>query len=239
MSKKKVETEIIEVELRTLVPSETNARRMTKFMYERLVENLENDGELTSTPLVHGTRIISGHHRIRAAMEAGITHAKVMNIVSDISEEHLTALQLSHNSLSGEDDPEILKKMLDELSAEEQAFAAVTIMDPPEMPSFGPSIDVPRPIKLEINFMEPELDSIREVIEKIVESQGGEVYQIERLEHIDEFISVWIHAKQDMDELKNDSHLAMLGRPATLLHMARLAQLAMDKGLRPNDEENF
>ena len=233
----KVETRIEKRELRELKPSDTNARRMSRFMYERLVENLRADGDLTSTPLVHEykdgtTRIVSGHHRIRAAMEAGITHAKVMNITSPISEEHLTALQLSHNSLSGEDDPEILKEMLEELSAEEQVFSAITIAEPPEMPSFGPSIATPKPVKLEVSFLEPELHQMRNIADRITASKQGATYQLERLDSLDEFISMWLRVKDETQDLADDGHVNMLGKPETLMTMARLAGKALDSGMK-------
>ena len=37
----------------------------------RLTENLRRDGALSSAPLIYGDRIISGHHRVEAAMKAG------------------------------------------------------------------------------------------------------------------------------------------------------------------------
>ena len=46
----------------------------------RLTENLRRDGALSSAPLIYGDRIISGHHRVEAAMKAGIVEADCLSI---------------------------------------------------------------------------------------------------------------------------------------------------------------
>ena len=81
----------------------------------RLTENLRRDGALSSAPLIYGDRIISGHHRVEAAIKVGIVEADCLSIEGDVDEWRLTAIQLSHNSLAGEDDPEVLRQMLESL----------------------------------------------------------------------------------------------------------------------------
>ena len=46
----------------------------------RLTENLRRDGALSSAPLIYGDRIISGHHRVEAAIKAGIVDADCLSI---------------------------------------------------------------------------------------------------------------------------------------------------------------
>ena len=79
-------------------------------------------------------RIISGHHRVEAAMKAGIVEADCLSIEGEVDEGRLTAIQLSHNSLAGEDDPEVLRQMLESLLPLEQAYAAVLDMEVPKPP---------------------------------------------------------------------------------------------------------
>lgn len=102
------------------VPQEVNARFMDQQMMQRLVDNIQKDGRLESTPLVceHTDPgkfwIISGHHRIEAATKAHLKYIIVMVItVKDMDE--LRAKQLSHNSIEGEDDDVILAKMYENL----------------------------------------------------------------------------------------------------------------------------
>ena len=69
----------------------------------------------TSQLLLTVNRIISGHHRVEAAIKVGIVEADCLSIEGDVDEGRLTAIQLSHNSLAGEDDPEVLRQMLESL----------------------------------------------------------------------------------------------------------------------------
>ncbi|APD19301.1 ParB-like nuclease domain protein [Mycobacterium phage Cepens] len=105
--------------LADLKRQELNARFMRGDMFRQLVENLRRDGALTSVPLVRpdgdGHRILSGHHRVAAAIEAGIETAECMVLDEPITRQQEVALVLSHNSLSGEDDPATLKALYEEL----------------------------------------------------------------------------------------------------------------------------
>lgn len=97
-----------------------NARFMSGGQFRQLVANLEKDGSLTSVPLVRpddegGYRILSGHHRVAAAIEAGILTADCMIIDEPITRQQEVALVLSHNAISGEDDPATLKLLYSEL----------------------------------------------------------------------------------------------------------------------------
>jgi hypothetical protein len=102
------------------IPQEINARFMDQQMLGRLVENIQKDGRLESTPLVCPAEkpgkfeIISGHHRIEAAVKAGVRWIIVM-VIDVASMDDLRAKQLSHNSIEGEDDDVTLAKMYESL----------------------------------------------------------------------------------------------------------------------------
>lgn len=116
-----MKTHIERLNLEALEKQEKNARFMSNTMFKNLVENLRHDGALTSVPLVRptdkGHKILSGHHRIAAAIEAGITEADCMVLDEDVTREQEVAIVLSHNSLSGQDDPATLLQMYAELDA--------------------------------------------------------------------------------------------------------------------------
>jgi len=61
---------------------------------------------------------ISGHHRIRAARKAKIMKVPAI-IIPEIEESKRVALQLSHNDINGENDSEILSKMIKMLNEED------------------------------------------------------------------------------------------------------------------------
>ncbi|MFF3060160.1 ParB/Srx family N-terminal domain-containing protein [Streptomyces sp. NPDC057909] len=100
---------------------DVNARFMRHEQFQRLVANVRADGALTSTPLVwndaeSGRRIVlSGNHRTKAALEAGLDRIWWMEITEPLPRQRQIALQLSHNAIAGEDDPATLKALYEEL----------------------------------------------------------------------------------------------------------------------------
>lgn len=110
--------------LADLTPLEVNARFMRKEAYDRLRENIADDGCLTSVPLIYSgggeypegrELILSGNHRVQAALDAGVEEAHFMLIEQKLPKAKQIALQLSHNSLSGEDDLATLKQLYDSI----------------------------------------------------------------------------------------------------------------------------
>jgi hypothetical protein len=120
----KIETRIERRALRSLVVLEHNARFMKKREFDQLTENLRRDGRLTSVPLVYDLdtpgEILSGNHRVQAGIAAGIEEADVMVILSRLTKDQKTAIQLSHNRLVGEDDQNILQQLYESISSIEQ-----------------------------------------------------------------------------------------------------------------------
>jgi hypothetical protein len=122
--------------LRELKLLEVNARYMPAPEFNQLVENLKRDGVLTSTPLIHEDIVVSGNHRVQAALKAGIEEADVIevlgvrgageDIVERITHERLVAMQLSHNALNGKDDPSLLKLLYEELPMQEKSYSGIT-----------------------------------------------------------------------------------------------------------------
>lgn len=106
-----------------------NARYMKANQFNQLVNNLKADGTLTSLPLIYpagGDIIVSGNHRIDAAMKAGIVEGWVLEIEGEIPEGRLTAIQLSHNAICGEDDLNTLEAMYRDLDFGEKAYSGLT-----------------------------------------------------------------------------------------------------------------
>lgn len=99
-----------------------NAHFMEQSTFRRLVENIKRDGQLSSVPFCvkHNDgkyTVISGNHRIQAAQMAGIVNTPVMVVdEDDITHDEMRAIQLSHNSIVGQDDAELLKELLDEIT---------------------------------------------------------------------------------------------------------------------------
>lgn len=120
----KIETRVVRMRLGDLklLDDGQNARFMTNQEFTRLVSNLREDGALTSVPLARlmddgRYEVVSGNHRVQAAIEAFGRETEVDVMVTDqtLSRERLIALQLSHNAIVGQDDPAILKALYEEI----------------------------------------------------------------------------------------------------------------------------
>ncbi|EKO77250.1 MULTISPECIES: ParB N-terminal domain-containing protein [unclassified Leptospira] len=87
---------------------------MTPDQMNRLVENVKKDGFLSQLPfgvkIEEKYKIISGNHRVTAAIKAKL-EAILILYIEDIDSERELAIQLSHNSIAGQDDLGILKNL--------------------------------------------------------------------------------------------------------------------------------
>lgn len=107
------------VHLDRLREQDVNARIMGPDKFQRLVANIKSEGGLyESLPLCAVIpdqpdyfQILSGHHRTRAARSAGETEIFVIVVERELTDDEITAKQLAHNALAGEDDPDILARL--------------------------------------------------------------------------------------------------------------------------------
>ena len=120
---------LILIDPRKCIGQKVNARYMDQQVFKQLVQNLKDDGRLESTPLLYELDgkyyTISGHHRIKAAIEANLELILCMcTTVKD--QEELLAKQLSHNAIVGEDDEIKLKEMFEEIkSIESKMYSGI------------------------------------------------------------------------------------------------------------------
>ncbi|MFE7461651.1 ParB N-terminal domain-containing protein [Nocardiopsis terrae] len=99
---------------------EVNAHFQRKEEYDQLVANIRRDGHLESVPLIYSgdgeypegrELIVSGNHRCDASADAGLTEIHCLLITDPLSKDELIAKQLSHNALTGADDPATLAQL--------------------------------------------------------------------------------------------------------------------------------
>jgi hypothetical protein len=100
-----------------------NAHYMTHEMFQNLVANIQRDGALASVPFCwyDGATFhtLSGNHRVKAAVAAGVPRILILYDNRPLTRQERVAIQLSHNSINGKDDPAILKELwaeIDDLS---------------------------------------------------------------------------------------------------------------------------
>ena len=109
------------VQFRDIEEAELNAQEMLDFDFKRFVKNLKRDGVLTSTPLIMRQsnkskyRCISGHHRIRAAIQANILEGFCL-IIEEVNESTRIRLQLAHNDIHGTPNEDILTVLQEKLN---------------------------------------------------------------------------------------------------------------------------
>jgi len=119
--------EILIVSPDECIGQEKNARYFMPEVFQQLVDNVKKDGQLESAPLVYRDgekfRIISGHHRVDAAKQAGLEKIAVMVIVPKDKNE-IISKQLSHNALVGVDDKMILAELFKEIDDINQKLAS-------------------------------------------------------------------------------------------------------------------
>jgi hypothetical protein len=132
----------------TLTEQKVNPRSMPQKMFDQMIENVKNTGQLESVPLCaqvgEEIHIISGHHRTRAARAAGIQYILVL-LFLDLADSRIKAKQLAHNNISGSDDPELLRRVFDmitDVQAQFEAFVDPRVFEAiPQAVSFKP-VDV-------------------------------------------------------------------------------------------------
>lgn len=131
---------------------DVNARVMEAAMFSRLTATVKRDQRLESLPFcvavfgeigegtftavttlgektVVSLEIISGHHRIRSGLAAGLTEFYLLVDVTGLSRDTIMAKQLAHNSIQGKDDPQILAKIFTEIQDAEARLEAFISQD--------------------------------------------------------------------------------------------------------------
>jgi ParB-like chromosome segregation protein Spo0J len=126
----------ISVRVETLDPRglrllDRNARYMTAEQRARLTENIKADGALTSVPFCCRDDdgewlVLSGNHRVRAAIDAGLDAIPVLVTDDALSHDRRVAIQLSHNSIVGQDDIATLVALYESLgSVDARAYSGL------------------------------------------------------------------------------------------------------------------
>lgn len=126
--------------------AEMNANEMTGEDFAQLCDNIGKSG-LSSVPSCYKKEdgrfvMISGHHRLRACKKL---HYKTIGILycleSELSKDEIIAIQLSHNSLHGHDNTNILKKLFEQIqSVDFKQFAHVNVDEIPPVSTDGISV---------------------------------------------------------------------------------------------------
>ena len=120
--------EIWKVLLADIHEQDVNARAMSQQAFLQLTETIKKTKRLESLPLcvLKDSRIevVSGHHRTRAARKAQMKEIWILIDVTDMPRDFIVAKQLAHNSIQGEDNPDLLAKLFGEIGDSEARIEA-------------------------------------------------------------------------------------------------------------------
>lgn len=157
MSRFKIDEEVAVSDIALI---DKNARFMQQSDFRQLVANIKRDGQLSSIPFCvkkenGGYIVVSGNHRVQAAKQAGLNTIPVMYVEEEnITHDQIRAIQLSHNSIAGQDDPEILKQLLDEIrdtAFKEYAHISQEYLNSIESPTYV--VEMPNNEIVPVTFM--------------------------------------------------------------------------------------
>lgn len=160
-------------------PADINARFMNKNTYDQLVGNIKKDKNLSSVPFCWvdpGGEIhtLSGHHRVDAARDAGIELVLFLYTDQELTEEQRTAIQISHNSLVGEDNPDILKLQWESIRTLDMKLYSglddrvLKTFEPVDLSAYNEK-DLRFKI-IELMFLPEEIEELKQDLDKITRS---------------------------------------------------------------------
>jgi hypothetical protein len=190
---------------------------MTPQEFSLLVENIKRDGKLTSTPVVYRDEVLSGNHRVRGAIKAGIEEADVIDILTELSEERRLAIQLSQNAINGKDDPNILAQLYTSMkSLEWRQYSGVTDdafkCTDEKLAALG--ITRPKYEELTIVFLPEEKAAFLDLLARLEAAKKPQHILVGSLETFDALFDAIIRVKQEKKVINNAVALRMLAELA-------------------------
>jgi hypothetical protein len=164
---------IEEVNPNDILYIEKNARYMSREEFSQLVRNIKRDGQLSSTPFCTKEdgklTVISGNHRVKAAVEAGLTKIHTFT-AENLTNDEIRAIQLSHNSIAGKDDLTILKELFEEIQNSEYknyAFIDNSLFDEMEKMSIEIVQPVNEFISISLMFFDAEFSKFEDILQEV------------------------------------------------------------------------
>lgn len=168
-----------EVNVKDIEETEVNANRMSKKDFAKLVKNIKESGLSSMIACYRREKdgkyvIISGNHRYRACVQIGYDKLNILYAdEKELSRDEIIALQLSHNSLHGEDNKGILKRLFDEIeSIDYKEFAHISVDDIKQEDMFSVSIvPVSEHYKVSLVLYKSDIEHLEELLEIIKEEK--------------------------------------------------------------------
>lgn len=208
-----------------------NANVMPTGMFNQLVANIRRSGFPETIPLMatrvespEAIEIVSGHHRTRAAMQAGLEGGLAF-VYRGLTNSEIRAKQLGHNSINGTSDPEIVREIFSQIVDIEDriesyidpnAFSDIPEAVPFEMVDIDPLADAKT---VTVVFLPTQASDFATAVD-LLSSQPDLVYVAHR-ESFDAFRQAVNQTKESLEIVSTPTALAAMAR----LALERLAEI--------------
>lgn len=213
-----ITTRIITLPPQSLRLLAKNARYMRHEVYAQLVANIRRDGKLTSVPFAFrdgdAYTVLSGNHRVRAAIDAGLTEIEVMVTDDKLSRDQQVAIQLSHNALAGEDNLSVLKDLYEEIeSLDLRAYSGLddktlALIEEVKIPAMGEANLSYQTIPL--IFLPSEIETAKETFEEARKLVSADEVWVARFEDYDAFLDAMAAASSAYAVINTATALAVV-----------------------------
>lgn len=199
------------VDPKSLVLMRKNARYMPKEVFDQLTRNVKSDNALQSVPLCHTLangklEVLSGNHRVKAALTAGLTSILVMVIPTELANGKRRAIQLSHNAIAGQDDAQLLIELWEEIeSIQDKLYSGLDSAAIGELKKInfaGFNAEQIRTEQITMWFLPEEVDKLDKLLEAFTNLSGSQRIYLAPLEKYDALFKLLMQKKK-RDNIKN------------------------------------
>ena len=140
--------------------------------------------------------VLSGNHRVKAAIDAGLKNIEFMVTHQPLSHQQRTAIKLSHNSITGEDDPKILKELFDTLDTDFKLYSGLDDKKLQQLlDTNAPALSLPtlEYQTMAIIFLPDELEEVKRIYEKAnaaIKSLRPKIAWLNRMSDYDQYLDL-------------------------------------------------
>jgi hypothetical protein len=182
-----------------------NARFMTKEVFDVLTAGVKAQG-LSSLPFCYfdGTyyHVLSGNHRVKAAREANVKSMLFLYTDEHMTKEEQIQVQLAHNQITGQDDPQVLLELWQDIKDVELKFLTGfddDFFDKLEPVEFAPIKEPAIRFKsVLVMFLQEDLDKFQEAADLIKEEAGSNPVFLARYADFESFFQAVLRTKSEL-----------------------------------------
>ena len=181
---------------------------------------------------MHEQLVLSGNHRVLAAIKAGIEEADVIEVLGPLTSSRKLALQLSHNAITGQDDPSILALLYADLDLDWKTYSGVNddvLKGMEELNLSSLSAGATTYQDMLLTFLPEEATAFLDLVKRIETKGKKAVRLLASLDDFDRFFETAVAVKEKL----NIQNTATAVRMMATLAVERLAELEANQDGEP------